>query len=66
MSTGTGVNISKANVYAVLTRPTGEYVSKANAYAVLSNPNGANVTKANAYAVLKAVQPPQPIFLFLA
>jgi hypothetical protein len=52
MSTGTGVNVSKANVYAVLQLPPAAYVSKASAYAVLSNPTGVNVGKANAYAVL--------------
>lgn len=52
MSTGTGANVSKANVYGVVTAPTGEDVSKANAYAVLWPPIGASVSKANVYAVI--------------
>ena len=39
MSTGTGVNISKANAYAVLANPPGVNVTKANLYAVFSVSN---------------------------
>jgi hypothetical protein len=35
MATGTGLNVSKVNAYAVLTNNTGLNVSKTNAYAVL-------------------------------
>jgi hypothetical protein len=48
----TGVNVSKANLYAVLSPPAGVNVSKANLYAVLSPPAGVGVSKANLYAVL--------------
>lgn len=51
MSTGTGVNVSKANVYAVLMPPAGVSTSKVNPYAILANPPGLNVGKANVYAV---------------
>ena len=55
-----GINVSKANLYAVLLPgsviPAGINVSKANLYAVLSPgsviPAGINVSKANLYAVL--------------
>lgn len=36
MSTGTGVNVSKVNAYAVLNRPIAVNLSKANVYAVLA------------------------------
>jgi Putative Ig domain len=36
MATGTGVNVSKVNLYTVLTPPVGVSVSKVNLYAVLS------------------------------
>lgn len=39
MSTGTGVNVSKANAYAVLANPPGVNVTKANLYAVFSVSN---------------------------
>jgi hypothetical protein len=48
----TGVNVSKANLYAVLTPPAGVGVSKANLYAALTPPAGVGVSKANLYAVL--------------
>ena len=48
----TGVSVSKAVTYAVLTPPVAVSISKANAYAVLEPPVGASVSKANAYAVL--------------
>jgi large repetitive protein len=39
MSTGTGLNVSKANAYAVLVPKPGLNVSKAHAYAVLTSSN---------------------------
>lgn len=39
MSTGTGLNVSKANLYAVLANPPGVNISKANLYAVLNSTN---------------------------
>jgi hypothetical protein len=36
MATGTGVNVSKVNLYNLLTPPVGVNVSKVNIYAVLS------------------------------
>lgn len=62
MSTGTGVNVSKANAYAVLTTPSGLVATKANAYAVLTPKSGNNVTKANAYAVLVPVTSNPPVW----
>lgn len=53
MSTGTGVNVSKANTYAVADSQVGTTVSKANVYAVIvSVPPGVNVTKALVYAAV--------------
>lgn len=52
MSTGTGVNVSKANTYAVLEKPAGVNVSKASTYTVLEKPAGVNVSKAVVYTVL--------------
>ena len=51
---GTGVNVSKANVYAVTTPPAGVSVSKANVYAVTTPPAGVLVSKANVYAVINS------------
>lgn len=54
MSTGTGVNVSKAVAYAVLLNPPGVNVTKANVYTVFGNSpgsTGVNVSKANLYAV---------------
>ncbi len=53
MATGTGVNVSKVNAYAVLVPNPGVNVSKVNAYAVLAPNPGVNVSKVNAYAVLR-------------
>lgn len=67
MSTGTGVNVSKANVYAVLSPPVGVSVSKANLYAVLNRPPGVSLSKANLYAVLafnNLAPPVWPLFTF--
>ncbi len=51
----TGISVSKANAYAVISTPVGISVSKANAYAVISYPaTGIDVTKAVVYAVLSA------------
>jgi hypothetical protein len=50
----TGVNVSKGNLYAVLSPPKGEAVSKANLYGALSPPKGVGVSKANLYAVLSS------------
>lgn len=50
MSTGTGLNVSKVNCYAVLSNPSGLNVSKCNAYAVMataSAPSWPTVTAAN-------------------
>jgi hypothetical protein len=52
VSTGTGINVSKLNAYAVLMPMPGVNVSKANAYAILMQMPGVSVSKANAYAVL--------------
>lgn len=52
MSSGTGVNVSKAQAYAVLQPPRGVNVSKALAFAVLQNSIGVDVSKALAFAVL--------------
>lgn len=52
MSTGTGINVTKAVAYAVITASSGLAVSKANAYGVLASPTGVNVSKTQAYAVL--------------
>jgi hypothetical protein len=60
VSTGTGLNVSKAQAYAVLTKPVALNVSKAQAYAVLTKPVALNVTKAQAYAVLTAVNTSPP------
>jgi len=54
MSTGTGINVSKAQAYAILNKPDGTSVSKATAFAVLNKPNGTNVSKFQAYAVILA------------
>lgn len=62
MSTGTGVNVSKALVYAVVGSPTGINVSKATAYAVLGSPAGVNISKAQAYAVLFPVVSNPPVW----
>ena len=67
MSTGTGLNVSKALAYAVLTTPSGLVTTKANAYAVLTTPPGLVTTKANAYAVLtinNSYPPVWPNFTF--
>lgn len=48
----TGINVSKSNIYSVLSVPTGIDVSKSNIYSVLSIPTGINVSKSNIYAVL--------------
>ena len=53
MAINSGVNISKANAYAVVSIPAGVNISKANAYAVVSIPAGVNISKASAYAVLQ-------------
>ena len=55
---GNGVNVSKANAYAVVTPPSGAAVAKANAYAVIVPPAGASVAKAVAYAVIVETDPP--------
>lgn len=52
MSTGAGVNVSKANAYAALDKSPGENVSKANLYATLEKTAGINVSKAVMYAVV--------------
>lgn len=52
MAINTGVNVTKANAYAVLSVPSGVGVVKANAYAVLGAPAGVAVVKANVYATL--------------
>jgi hypothetical protein len=57
----TGVNVSKANLYAVLSPPAGESVSKANLYAAINPPAGVGVSKANLYAVLYPT-PSSPAF----
>ena len=54
MSTGTGVNVSKALAYAVVRKPDGVNVSKSQAYAVIGKPAGVNVSKSQAYAVIAA------------
>lgn len=53
MSTGTGINVSKAQIYGVLGKSVGLNVSKALAYAVIQvyGP-GINVSKALMYGVL--------------
>lgn len=48
----TGINDSKANVYAALSPPKDEAVSKANAYGALAPPKAVAVSKANIYVVL--------------
>jgi len=60
MSTGAGVNVSKAVAYAVLAKSDGVNVSKAVAYTVVGKPAGVNVSKANAYAVLTIVNTVPP------
>lgn len=40
MSTGTGLNVSKVNCYAVLANPPGLNVTKTNVYAVLDTASG--------------------------
>jgi hypothetical protein len=62
MATGTGVNVSKVNAYAVLMPMAGVSVSKANAYAVLNRPAGVNVSKANIYAVLTGLNVSSPLW----
>lgn len=52
MSTGTGVNVSKANLYAVLQSATGANVPKAGFYAALSLPESNYVSKAQLYAAM--------------
>ena len=60
MSTGTGLNVSKAVAYAVVANSNGLNVSKATAYAVMGSSNGLNVSKATAYAVLAPVSSDPP------
>lgn len=60
MSTGTGLNVSKAVAYAVVGSSNGLNVSKATAYAVMGSSNGLNVSKATAYAVLAPVSSNPP------
>src|SRR5690348_872833 len=62
MSTGTGLNVSKANTYAVLEKPLALNVSKANTYAVLEKPLALNVSKANIYYVLVSVASNPPVW----
>lgn len=62
MSTGTGLNVSKANVYAILTKPAGVNVSKGQAYAILTKPAGVNVSKGQAYAVLTTNNSNPPVW----
>lgn len=51
----TGTNVSKINLFGVLSPPTGQSVSKANVYGVLSPPTGQSVSKALTYAVLEEI-----------
>lgn len=62
MSTGTGLNVSKANVYVVLEKPLALNVSKASTYVVLEKPLALNVSKANAYVVLVPVNSNPPVW----
>ena len=62
MSTGTGVNVSKAVVYGVYGKPTGLDVSKALAFGVFGKPTGANVSKALAYGIFVPVNTSPPIW----
>jgi hypothetical protein len=48
----TGVNVSKANLYAALSPPKGVGVSKANLYVAIQPITGVLVSKANLYAVI--------------
>lgn len=48
----TGIQVSKAVVYAILAPKTGVNVAKANVYAILAPKKGLNVAKAVIYAVL--------------
>lgn len=66
MSTGTGVNVSKSNVYALLSPPAGVNVSKSSVYALLSPPVGINVSKSVVYVLLNGspVAPSWPSFSF--
>lgn len=63
MSTGTGLNVSKVNCYAILANPPGLNVTKTNAYAVLasaSSPSWPTVDAANGvvgYAYTWSVTP---------
>lgn len=55
----TGINVSKANIYGVLTPSEGISVSKAVAYAVIQPLDpGINVSKALIYAVLQSAEIP--------
>ena len=48
----TGINVSKVNVYAVVSPPSGVAVAKANVYAAAVPPAGIDVSKAVVYAVV--------------
>ena len=51
MSTGTGVNVSKANALAVTSPPVAVAVSKAHALVVTAPPVALAVSKVNVYVV---------------
>jgi len=47
-----GINVSKANAYAIVATPQGAAVAKTNIYAVVESNTGINVLKANVYTVI--------------